>query len=145
MSASHANINIRQTTWQQDHADISALRRAVFIIEQGVPEEMEWDGLDDDAIHLLAEDAAGQTIATARMLIDGHIGRVAVLKPRRGMGVGKMLMHQLLELARGLGYHRVFLDAQVEAIDFYLRLGFTAEGEIFMDAGIPHRHMHLDL
>lgn len=140
-----ATFSIRQATWHQDHGAISAVRRAVFIEEQCVPEEMEWDGLDDDAIHLVADDVTGRTIATARMLNDGHIGRVAVLKPWRGMSVGKQLMQQLLELARELGYRRVFLDAQVEALDFYRQLGFTAEGEIFMDAGIAHRHMHLDL
>lgn len=114
-------------------------------MEQGVPEELEWDGLDDEATHLLAVDMVGQTIATARMLADGHIGRVAVQKPWRGQGIGKRLMVRLIDLAREQGFRRVFLDAQVEAIAFYRKLGFIPVGEIFMDAGIPHRHMYLDL
>lgn len=135
---------IRQASWQQDHAALCELRRLVFIKEQGVPEALEWDGLDQEALHLLAEDARGKAIATARMLADGHIGRVAVLKPWRGMGVGRKLMQQLLILADQRGYSRLFLDAQIDAIGFYRKLGFTATGEIFMDAGIPHRHMFLE-
>ena len=145
MKATSTDISIRQASWQHDHLAISVLRREVFIKEQGVPEELEWDGLDEEALHLIAEDDTGQTIATARMLTDGHIGRVAVQKPWRGKGVGKSLIHYLLELARQQGYRRGFLDAQVEAIDFYRHQGFTASGEIFMDAGIPHRHMFLEL
>lgn len=136
---------IRLASWQQDNAALCQLRRKVFVEEQNVPEELEWDGLDAEALHLLAEDTQGQAIATARMLGDGHIGRVAVLQPWRGQGVGKVLMQHLLELARQRGHHQVFLDAQVEALDFYRRLGFVAEGEVFMDAGIPHRHMFLAL
>lgn len=136
---------IRQASWQQDYAALRRLRKAVFIEEQNVPEELEWDGLDEKALHLLAEDVQGNAIATARMLPDGHIGRVAVLQPWRGRGVGKALMMFLLEFARRHGYRQVFLDAQVGAIDFYQRLGFVAEGDVFMDAGIPHRHMSLAL
>ncbi len=140
-----ASFNIRQASWQQDHSALCELRRIIVIGEQGVPEELEWDGLDDAALHLLAEDAQGKAIATARMLTDGHIGRVAVLKPWRGKGVGKALMQLLINLAHQQGYPQVFLDAQVDAIGFYRQLGFTARGEIFMDAGIPHRHMFLNL
>ncbi len=114
-------------------------------MEQGVPEALEWDGLDDQALHLLAEDDEGNAIATARMLADGHIGRVAVILSWRSHGVGKAMLRYLLEIAHQRGYRRVFLDAQVDAIDFYQQLGFTAKGETFMDAGIPHRHMFLDL
>lgn len=139
------HYTVRLASWQQDNAVLYHLRRTVFIEEQHVPDELEWDGLDEEALHLLAEDAQGNAIATARMLPDGHIGRVAVLQPWRGHGVGKALMAFLLELARRHGYRRVFLDAQVEAIDFYRRVGFEAEGAVFMDAGIPHRHMSLAL
>lgn len=139
-----SHFTIHQATWQQDNAAVSRIRRTVFIEEQRVPEALEWDGLDEEAVHLLAEDEHGEAIATARMLPDGHIGRVAVLKPWRGRGVGKAMMAFLLGLARKQGHRSVFLDAQVDAIDFYRQLGFHAEGEIFMDAGIPHRHMCLE-
>lgn len=138
-------FTIRPATWPVDGTAIGRVRRVVFIEEQSVPEELEWDGLDEEAIHLLAEDPEGRAIATARMLADGHIGRVAVLKPWRGLGVGKALIYYLLEQARDRGFPQVFLDAQIEAIDFYRRLGFEAEGKEFMDAGIPHRHMFLVL
>ncbi|HEX9802748.1 MAG TPA: GNAT family N-acetyltransferase [Gammaproteobacteria bacterium] len=138
-------VTIRQASWQEDAPAISRLRRTVFIDEQCVPEELEWDGLDEEALHFLAEDENGHAIATARMLGDGHIGRVAVLRPWRGRGVGRALMAYVIEQARRKGYRHLALDAQVEAIDFYRRLGFVAEGERFMDAGIPHRHMHLAL
>lgn len=117
------------------------IREQVFIREQHVPVELEWDGEDESAMHLLAEDAAGQAIGTARLLPDGHIGRVAVLAAWRGRGVGNALMRRMLQLAKNNGHREVFLDAQVDAIDFYLGLGFAVEGEVFMDAGIPHRHM----
>lgn len=136
---------LRIANWPEDRTAISEIRHVVFIKEQRVPEELEWDGQDDEALHLIAEDTRGNAIATARMLPDGHIGRVAVAVSWRNRGVGRALMQQLLKIARQRGYRRVFLDAQVEAIDFYRQLGFIAEGDIFMDAGIPHRHMFLAL
>lgn len=134
-------FRVRTASWQQDNSALRYLRETVFIKEQQVPVELEWDGLDENATHLLAEDETGQPIATARMLSDGHIGRVAVLKPWRHRGVGSAIMRFCLELARELKLSHVELDAQLEAIPFYTRLGFVAEGEVFMDAGIPHRHM----
>lgn len=140
-----APYTIRQVEWEQAEKDLAMLRRQVFIIEQSVPEELEWDGEDETALHLLAEDEMGNPIGTARMLADGHIGRVAVLAPWRGRGVGMTLMLWMLELAREHGHREVFLDAQIDALAFYRKLGFQAEGEVFMDAGIPHRHMRLHL
>jgi len=132
---------VRIASWQEDNRALRRLREKVFIDEQGVPVELEWDGLDESATHLLAEDETGAPIATARMLADGHIGRVAVLMPWRNRGVGTALMRFCLMLARQHGLSHVHLDAQVDALPFYTRLGFIAEGEVFMDAGIPHRHM----
>lgn len=142
---SHHIFTIRPATWQQDEQAMSRIREQVFMQEQRVPEELEWDGKDEAAFHLLAEDDTGNPIGTARMLADGHIGRVAVLKPWRGQGVGTALMRHMLRQAESNGYREVFLDAQVEATGFYRSLGFLERGEIFMDAGIPHRHMVLML
>lgn len=138
-------FTIREASWQADNSTLRALRESVFMQEQGVPVELEWDGRDENATHLLAEDELGNPIATARMLADGHIGRVAVLKPWRRRGVGTALMRFCLTLARQQGLSHVHLDAQMDALPFYTRLGFIAEGEVFMDAGIPHRHMQLRL
>lgn len=138
-------FRVRIASWQQDNSALRCLRETVFMNEQGVSSELEWDGLDEAATHLLAEDDEGRPIGTVRMLADGHIGRVAVLQSWRKHGVGTALMRFCLKLARQCGLSRVHLDAQVDALPFYTRLGFIAEGEVFMDAGIPHRHMHLRL
>jgi predicted GNAT family N-acyltransferase len=108
-----------------------------------VPEALERDEHDADAIHLLASDDAGRAIATARLLRDGHIGRMAVLPDMRNRGIGSRLLTRLLDLAAERDMATVFLHAQCQAEPFYARLGFTAEGEVFKDAGIDHRYMRL--
>lgn len=132
---------IRPASWQQEGEALRKIREQVFIREQNVPTELEWDGEDETAFHLLAEDTDGNPIGTARMLPDGHVGRVAVVASWRGSGVGMALMRQMLKVAETKQYTKVFLDAQVEAIGFYQKLGFEAEGKTFLDAGILHRHM----
>jgi predicted GNAT family N-acyltransferase len=136
---------IRLASWQQDKAALRLIRTQVFIQEQAVPEALEWDGEDETALHFLAETNSGSPIGTARLLQDGHIGRVAVLPEWRGRGVGAALMRRAMQEAGACGHSEAFLDAQLDAIAFYQRLGFQTEGEIFMDAGIPHRHMRLRL
>jgi predicted GNAT family N-acyltransferase len=138
-----APVRIWVADWDdpQDRADAAFVRRAVFIEEQQVPEELEWDGLDAGAFHLIARDGEGRPVGGARMLPDGHIGRMAVLKPWRGHQVGTALLRRALEEAARRGFAKVYLDAQVHAIGFYERLGFVTQGEEFMDAGIPHRRM----
>lgn len=114
--------------------------------EQHVPEELEWDGLDEAAYHVLALSGAGQPLGCGRMLAkEGHIGRMAVLRPHRGKGIGAALLSALIDMARRQGIKHVVLDAQVSAIGFYQRHGFTAHGKTFMDAGIPHRRMRRSL
>lgn len=136
-------VRILEADWDnlRDRADAAFVRRTVFIKEQQVPEALEWDGLDAGAFHLVARDDAGRPVGSARMLPDGHIGRMAVLKPWRGRKVGTALLRRMLEEAARRAFPRVYLDAQVHAIGFYEGLGFVAEGEEFMDAGIPHRRM----
>jgi predicted GNAT family N-acyltransferase len=138
-------ISIKQVKWQEAESDLRQLREAVFIREQHVPEELEWDGVDAECTHLLAYDAQGTPIATARMQLDGKIGRMAVLPAWRRQGVGSALLQSLLDIARRQGLEAVTLDAQLQAMGFYKRLGFEAEGATFMDANIPHRHMRLAL
>jgi predicted GNAT family N-acyltransferase len=140
-----ASFNIRLASWIEDNKALRLLREAVFIKEQSVPVELEWDGEDGAALHLLATDDNDHPLGTARMLADGHIGRVAVLREWRNRGVGQALMLRMLQEAQARAYPEVFLDAQIDALGFYQRLGFQAEGEVFMDAGIPHRHMRLSL
>lgn len=139
------DFQVRIADWHTDQAALRAVREAVFVREQGVGLELEWDGRDDAAVHVLAVDARQTAIGTARLLADGHIGRMAVLAPWRRRGVGTALLLRLLETARARALGRVFLDAQTHAVPFYGRHGFQTAGSPFMDAGIPHRRMILDL
>lgn len=134
-------VRLRSATWTLDREQLLAIRHQVFVTEQGVPLELEEDPSDPLALHLLALDPQDTPIATGRLLGDGHIGRMAVLRPWRGQGVGRRLLLDLIQSAADLGLQQVFLNAQCEAQGFYAGLGFQPEGEIFYDAGIPHIRM----
>jgi predicted GNAT family N-acyltransferase len=135
--------DIRRADWEQDGPRLQAIRRQVFVREQQVPEGLEWDGLDTEALHLLAEDADGAAIGTARLLPSGQIGRMAVLADHRRRGVGRALLLELLRIARAEDFPPVFLNAQTPVLPFYTGVGFAPEGEVFEEAGIPHRRMRL--
>ena len=137
-------ISVRPADWHVDRSILRAIREEVFVREQFVPADMEWDEFDERSHHVLAM-AGDVPVGTGRLLPDGHIGRMAVLKPWRGHGAGGALLTSLMNVARELGMRRVVLNAQIQAMPFYLRHGFQAEGEKFMDAGIPHRRMWRDL
>ena len=121
--------------------DICSIRYEVFVGEQNVPEELEIDGLDDEAKHVLAYVDA-LPIGTGRILNDGHIGRVAVLKNYRGLGIGKLIMKELIKWAQDMSLEKVWLSSQWHAHSFYLDLGFVCVGEIYKEAGIDHIKMH---
>ncbi|HEY0635460.1 MAG TPA: GNAT family N-acetyltransferase [Gammaproteobacteria bacterium] len=140
-----SDFTITVATWRNHQRELRFVREQVFMNEQQVPEELEWDGLDSHAVHLLACDRSGNPIGTVRMLGDGHVGRMAVLAPWRGRGVGTALLKTIIATAENVGMAKLDLDAQLHAIGFYKRHGFIAEGDEFMDAGIPHRHMTLTL
>jgi predicted GNAT family N-acyltransferase len=132
----------------EDIATCRWLRRVVFIEEQGVPEADEVDDRDGAAIHLLATEA-GRPVGTARLLVlgdTGKIGRVCVLKDRRGLGLGAALIGVAVSEFRAMpGIARARLGAQVPALGFYERLGFEAVGPVYLDAGIAHRDMVMAL
>jgi predicted GNAT family N-acyltransferase len=131
--------------WTACREQLRAVRRAVFIEEQHVPEELEWDDSDARAYHVLATSDEGDPIGTGRLKIDGQIGRMAVARSWRRRGVGGAILRTLLELARKEGCAAVRLHAQTHALDFYARYGFVAVGNEFEEAGIPHRAMELRL
>lgn len=133
---------ILETRWARHAAALSAIRRRVFVEEQGVPIALELDDLDQAAWHLLALVDGVTPVGTARLLDDGHIGRMAVLPAWRGQGIGTSLLRHAIQMAQADG-RRAFLHAQCSAIPFYERLGFRAEGPVFLDAGIAHRLMRL--
>lgn len=120
---------------------LRAVREAVFVQEQGVPLELEWDELDPHCHHVIARDAHGQPIGTGRLTPEHRIGRMAVLAGWRGRGVGDALLLALVEQARQLGWPVLSLHAQVSAEGFYARHGFLPHGERFVEAGIDHQAM----
>ena len=136
---------IEQVDWQAHREELLRIRYRVFVDEQGVPAELEHDEHDSGAMHLLARTAGKIPVATARMLGDGHIGRMAVLPAWRRHGIGSALLRKLIGIAHHRGMSQVHLHAQCHAESFYRRLGFVAEGEVFPDAGIDHRRMNLRL
>lgn len=129
--------------WQQAQPQLREIREQVFIHEQNVPVALEWDGLDEDAIHLLALDLQGNAIGCARILAGGIIGRMAVLRRWRNVGLGRALLEKAVDYCRKQKWQDISLSAQTHAIPFYERAGFVVCSEEYMDAGIPHRDMQL--
>ena len=137
----HVTVRYEAADWQQASELLFTLRHAVFVQEQGVPLELEIDEHDPEARHWLARAPSGRVIGTVRLTRDCHIGRLAVAADWRGHGVGSGLLQRAVAAARATGATDVSLAAQVDAIGFYAAQGFVASGEVFDDAGIPHRTM----
>ncbi len=138
-------MNIRIAT-EADKPEIFALRADVFVKEQNVPPELEFDSEDQHATHIIAREN-GRAVGCARVLLDGdgvHIGRLVVKKEVRGKGIGSAICRFILDDYRKRGYRRFWLNAQLQAVGFYETLGFCPRGGNFMDAGIPHVQMVLD-
>ncbi len=137
-----AGLELLVTDWARDRDRLAAIRRAVFVAEQGIPEALEWDDADPGAVHVLAL-LKREPVGTGRLLPAGKIGRLAVLPCARRHGVGSLLLRRLVALARERGQDVVHLHAQVEALGFYAAQGFVAEGPEFDEAGLRHRRMRL--
>ena len=138
-------IRVREVDGEEEAARLRAIREQVFVREQGVPIELEWDGLDPVCRHVLAETACREAVGTGRLLPDARIGRMAVLAPWRRAGAGSALLQALVSVARRRGDAAVELHAQAYAVDFYRRAGFEVIGPAFMEAGIEHLPMRLVL
>lgn len=136
---------VKPVNWLASRELLSTVRRVVFIEEQKVPAELEWDGADEHAYHVLATAADGTPVGTARLKLDCYIGRMAVLKQWRRRGIGSAMLEALIAFAGKEGCSVVRLHAQTHALDFYSRHGFTAVGDAFDEAGIAHRAMELTL
>ena len=126
--------------WERARGQAAPIRFAVFVEEQGVPFEIELDEYDTVSIHALAFDGE-KAVGTGRLLPDGHIGRMAVLKRFRGKGIGGALLEALMKAAKARGDREVVLSAQVDALRFYGAHGFQPEGDEYMEAGIRHQAM----
>lgn len=138
-------FTVSLVSWHDGEPLLRSIREDVFIREQGVPVELEWDGLDEGCRHALALSLQGEAIGCGRMLANGHIGRISVLPQWRKQMVGTAIMEALLDEARSLKLPGVDVDAQTHALPFYHRFGFQEQGEEFMDAGLPHIKMTLSL
>jgi predicted GNAT family N-acyltransferase len=132
------DYRIESGDWATLGAVAMAVRARVFILEQGVPAAIEHDAHDATSRHVVAFGPDNAPIGTGRLLPDGHIGRLAVLKDWRGRGVGAALFERLLNLAADAGMQRLELNAQTPAAGFYARYGFTTQGAEFKEAGLPH-------
>ena len=147
--AGESVVDLKLGTWEALKDLAAPLRTEVFVEEQEIPQDLEWDEHDVTALHALVVNKLGQPVATGRLLQPqpkiAQIGRMAVSKPLRGGSLGRMVMDAFIEAARKRGDHEVILHAQCSAEGFYRRMGFKAHGEVFQDAGIDHIEMRLKL
>lgn len=140
---------VREAASQEEVAAALALRHMVFVVEQDVPPDLELDGRDGDAQHLVAVEG-GRVVGTCRLLHDAatattKLGRMAVERPARGRGIAGLLLAGAEAAARRAGARRMALSAQLDALGLYERAGYAAHGEVYLDAGIEHRDMAKDL
>ncbi len=135
-------IDIRLADWQRDQDQLSKIRRSVFIEEQNVPEDMEWDEYDEISTHFLLT-LNNKPVAAARLTPKGQIGRMAVVAEFRKQGIGTKLLIFVLKNAASKNFKKIYLHAQVSAISFYKKQGFSTHGGLFYEAGIAHRKMCL--
>ena len=147
--AGEATTQLGLGSWEEVGADAASVRESVFVQEQGISREDEWDAMDSECEHAVVRNFLDMPVATGRLLpaVDGisHIGRMAVLRSVRGAGLGEQVLQALLNRARQRGDRRVVLHAQRSAEGFYAQAGFAVEGEPFDEVGIPHVIMSLDL
>lgn len=135
---------IHKGSWDDLAIDAKKVRTEVFIQEQSIAENDEWDAEDEKCLHFVMYDK-NQAIATARLLENNSIGRVAVLKNYRGQGIGQQLMQHIIAVAVTEQRDFLKLSAQVYAIGFYENLGFKLKGDPYLDCGIPHVDMYMNI
>jgi predicted GNAT family N-acyltransferase len=132
------DFSLRRASWRDDADRIRAVRLQVFVLEQKIPEHLEWDAADANALHLLALTKKRDAVGTVRLEASGKIGRLAVMANYRRLGIGSGLLVELVKIAADEGLKRVYLHAQRSATAFYERHGFVCEGEPFDEGGIEH-------
>ncbi len=121
------------------------IRTRVFVDEQQVPVELEQDEMDPQCLHIKALAKSGEIVGTARLLPNHYIGRMCVLKSYRNRGIGAKMLSFLIALAKKKGFTSLYLNGQLSALAFYEKQGFRADSEVFLEAGIEHQHMSLNL
>jgi predicted GNAT family N-acyltransferase len=138
------NVKISEVNWREAESQLRAVRTPVFVVEQFVTPEFEWDELDASAVHLLAT-LDNEAIACLRIIDFKKIGRMAVLKEWRGMGLGAAILQEAVAVCKNHGSSSVYLSAQTHAIGFYQACGFKVTSEVYQDVHIPHVDMQLEL
>lgn len=132
-------------SWASHESALRQIREQVFIKEQKVPPEIEWDNEDAGAIHLLAYNRMGEVVACARLLDIGKVGRMGVLHAWRGLGIGQALLNEAINLFREKNHRKINLSAQTHAIKFYEKAGFKVVSDAYIDVNIWHVDMQLDV
>ena len=135
---------VQAAQWEKDSNDLIRLRTRVFVEEQNVPASLEADGRDPECLHVKAL-IDGDIIGTGRLLPNGYIGRMCVLEEYRNQGIGTMMLENLVKQAADNAHRSISLNSQSSAIPFYRKFGFNIESDEFIEAGIPHRRMVLNL
>ena len=140
------NLKVEIVKWIDGLSQLKNIREKVFIQEQKVTPQLEWDGMDEKAIHFLVfNDKAAIGCARAIVIKDHmQLGRMAVLKEYRGQGIGSALLEKAMTIAKLNQLSAIYISAQCHAIDFYKKFGFEVTSDIYLDAEIPHRDMTLD-
>ena len=133
-------LEIKEVAYTQAQDFIHQVRKQVFIVEQKVPAELEFDEADPLAVHVVAF-INSQPVATGRIAPDGKIGRMAVLKNFRKKGIGQKILQRLVDIGCHNGLKKLYLSSQCHAIPFYEKVGFTPQGPVYEEAGIDHRLM----
>ena len=139
------SITVIQTNWQLDEELIKSVRTPVFVQEQQVPYEIDFDSNDAMAVHWLALNENDVPVGTARLLEDGHFGRMAVIKMYRNQGIGRSIIQTAMDYASSVGMESIYLNSQLQAKSFYEALGFTEYGDVFLEASIEHISMSKEL
>ncbi len=140
-----SDFRVEPADYRTDFQDLRHVREPVFVIEQQVPIELEWDALDPICQHVIARDLENRPIGTGRLTPQRKIGRLGVLREWRGRGVGPALLVALIDAARVQRWPEVELNAQIDAVGFYTKYGFLPHGDEFEEAGIRHQAMRLQL
>ena len=139
------NFLLKDASWSLHKLALAEIRRKVFIEEQKVPEELEWDKYDLDSFHVLAIDNHNRIIGCGRLKPDGQIGRMAVTIQWRNKGVGTAILKYIIEHAKENNFNELYLHAQTNAITFYEKHGFKVCSNTFIEAEIPHKSMRMIL
>ncbi|MBR7888322.1 GNAT family N-acetyltransferase [Marinomonas sp. A79] len=138
-------MKILTSDWNSSKEQIRFVRKQVFILEQGIDPEDEWDDIDQEAVHFVSFGTTAVPTGTCRLDEQGQISRLAVLSSYRHQGYGEMLLNRAIKVAREMGIRRVFLHAQVDVQPFYDKQNFTTDGKVFLEAGKMHLRMERDI